>query len=84
MGSEVWALGSMVIITGLAAGQATAGAAASDGRSRNAGNGGGDGGAWGVVVRGSGAAGSAGGLAGCASRRRFLRLRSGSRRRGMP
>jgi hypothetical protein len=29
----------MVIITGLAAGQATAGAAASDGRSRNAGNG---------------------------------------------
>src|ERR1700726_4604679 len=32
-------VGSMVIITGLAAGQATAGAAASDGRSRNAGNG---------------------------------------------
>src|SRR6202030_2355839 len=32
-------VGSMVIITGLAAGQATAGAAASDGRSGNAGNG---------------------------------------------
>src|ERR1700726_5305397 len=32
-------VGSMVIITGLAAGQATAGAAASDGRSRNADNG---------------------------------------------
>src|SRR4051794_41905447 len=32
-------VGSMVIITGLAAGQATAGAAVSDGRSRNVGNG---------------------------------------------
>src|ERR1700758_4770922 len=32
-------VGSMVIITGLAAGRATAGAAASDGRSCNAGNG---------------------------------------------
>src|SRR5215471_7637041 len=55
-------VGSMVIVTGLAAGPATAGAAVSDG------------GAWGLAS-GSGA-GSAGGLAGCASRRTFLRLRS--------
>jgi hypothetical protein len=38
MGSGVWALAAWVIITGLATGQATAGAAALDGRSGNAGN----------------------------------------------
>ena len=38
-GLEGVGVGSMVIVTGLAAGRATAGAAASDGRSCNAGNG---------------------------------------------
>src|SRR5215469_10395573 len=39
MGSGGVGVRSMVIVTGLAAGQATAGAAGSDGRPRNAGNG---------------------------------------------